>query len=279
MIRARGLLTLTLFLAPLAHATDGVIEISQAKVLAAGGHFPYVISTPGSYRLTSNLDVTADTMNMATAQNRTAIRINVLPVTIDLNGFTILGPTSCTGSGGSLSCSPTGTGSGIEASGAAALGPGIVIRNGIIQGMGGGGVSLVMTTTALVERVIVISNGGSGISSGGRVESCEALRNNGAGIGAISAIDSRSIENKTNGIAVTSLARGNISELNGGVGISAGSGASVLGNSASYNTGLGLSLSGAGYAQNVLVGNNMAGTQVSGGVQIGQNLCGGGLCP
>ncbi len=63
-------------------AVDGVIEINQAAVNAAGG-FPFVINTPGSYRLTGNLTVPAET---------TAIQIAASQVTLDLNGFAILGP-------------------------------------------------------------------------------------------------------------------------------------------------------------------------------------------
>jgi hypothetical protein len=49
---------IVLALAGSAGAVDGVIEINQAKVLAAGG-FPFFITTGGSYRLTSNLTVPA----------------------------------------------------------------------------------------------------------------------------------------------------------------------------------------------------------------------------
>jgi hypothetical protein len=66
-------------------AVDGVIEINQDKVAAAGG-FPFIISVPGSYRLTSNL--TSPT---------TAIGVAVSEVTIDLNGFSLVGSDSGTG--------------------------------------------------------------------------------------------------------------------------------------------------------------------------------------
>lgn len=61
----------------IAHAADGVIEINQAAVTS----FPYVISQPGSYMLTSDLSVA----NLGTP----AIRIDVHDVTLDLNGFSI----------------------------------------------------------------------------------------------------------------------------------------------------------------------------------------------
>ena len=63
---AAGALLLGIGLASLASAADGVIEINQASVKAAGG-FPFVISQPGSYRLTGNLDVTDATARHGTA--------------------------------------------------------------------------------------------------------------------------------------------------------------------------------------------------------------------
>jgi hypothetical protein len=71
-----------------AGAVDGTIEINQAKVLAAGG-FPFIITTPGSYRLTSNLTVPAGKIGIENSAGGTAGG-----VTIDLNGFSIIGPTA-----------------------------------------------------------------------------------------------------------------------------------------------------------------------------------------
>jgi len=66
------------------HATDGVVLINQATVLASGG-FPYTITQPGSYRLSGDLVATA---------GADAIDINASNVTLDLNGFAIIGPAS-----------------------------------------------------------------------------------------------------------------------------------------------------------------------------------------
>ena len=67
-------------------AADGVTEINQALIEASGG-FPYEITQPGSYLLTGNLTVPdADT---------TAIRVEATDVTLDLNGFAIIGPVQC----------------------------------------------------------------------------------------------------------------------------------------------------------------------------------------
>ena len=87
-----------LALAARAAAVDGVIEINAARATAGGvtptdqPGFPVTIDAPGSYRLTSNLTASGDPATtsaivVTTAQN----------VTIDLNGFTLQGPTNCTG--------------------------------------------------------------------------------------------------------------------------------------------------------------------------------------
>ena len=67
LARLLVLTLLSLWMATAA-AVDGVIEISQ----------PLIISEPGSYRLTRNIETTDD-----------AITITVSNVTLDLNGFTI----------------------------------------------------------------------------------------------------------------------------------------------------------------------------------------------
>src|SRR5437879_10080006 len=91
-----------------ARGAEGVVEINQARVRANGGHFPFVISQPGSYKLTSDLDVTNDPGNPALAQNRTAIQSNAVHVTIDLNGFSLIGPVNCSGGLPVPSCTPSG---------------------------------------------------------------------------------------------------------------------------------------------------------------------------
>jgi hypothetical protein len=59
-------------------------QINQANI----GSFPYTISKPGSYILTSNLSVTA--------ANTSAIVISASNVTLNLNGYMINGPLQCT---------------------------------------------------------------------------------------------------------------------------------------------------------------------------------------
>src|SRR5512144_1730857 len=89
---------------------DGMKLIDQARAFAGGltpgdaPGFPVTISQPGSYRLSGNLTVPD--------ANTTAIDITSSDVTIDLNGFAIIGPTVC--GGFPIACTPTGTGIGIH---------------------------------------------------------------------------------------------------------------------------------------------------------------------
>jgi len=62
-----------------AFAVDGQVLINQSTVMAAGG-FPYVISSPGSYKLSGNL---------TPPPNKVAIQIITNNVVLDLNGFSV----------------------------------------------------------------------------------------------------------------------------------------------------------------------------------------------
>src|SRR5436190_10630805 len=91
------------------YAVDGIVLIDQNRALAGGvtpgdaPGFPVTISLAGSYRLSGNLTVPD--------ANTTAINITADNVTIDLNGFSIIGPVVCTPIGTPVtSCSPSGSG-------------------------------------------------------------------------------------------------------------------------------------------------------------------------
>jgi hypothetical protein len=114
------LIGITLLFAAPAFAIDGQILINQSTVMAAGG-FPYTITQPGSYKLSGNLVVSGGS---------DGILIEASNVSLDLNGFTISGPNTCTGAGASLSCTNATNGTGILA------GPSTTttIRNGSIVG-------------------------------------------------------------------------------------------------------------------------------------------------
>ncbi len=127
-----GLWFLAMMLAPFyAFAVDGVVLINQSSVLAAGG-FPYVIANSGAYKLSGNLIVPH--------ANTTAIMITSSNVSVDMNGFSILGPTVCTGTSFAVTaCSPTGNGDGISTS--LAANSRVNVSNGNVKGMGRFGIN------------------------------------------------------------------------------------------------------------------------------------------
>lgn len=123
-------------------------------------HLPYIISAPGTYYLTKNLTMSG---------NGDGIPINVgINVTIDLNGFAVIGTGSGTGSGVSV---------GVQS--------GLRVQNGVIRGWGGSGISANAATNAKIEGVICADNGQYGMILGSRadVRNCIAWGNhNVAGI-------------------------------------------------------------------------------------------------
>jgi hypothetical protein len=83
--KAQILFTLSILVPACALAQNGVVQINQSTVAAAGGNrntngFPFIISQPGSYQLTGNLTVPAGVDGIGIAASN---------VTLDLNGFTI----------------------------------------------------------------------------------------------------------------------------------------------------------------------------------------------
>jgi hypothetical protein len=221
---------------PPSYAVDGVVLINQSAALAgnvAPGDapgFPVTINVPGSYRLSGNLTVPD--------ANTTAIEITADNVTIDLNGFSIIGPTVCSGLP-VTSCSPTGPGLGIVSS----TKSNIAILNGKIQGMGSTGIALSGSNNR-VEKVHVIGNGGHGIFAliGSSVMWCTATNNFGDGIdldrGGVG-INNVARGNRGDGIASAGSITfsGNTATDNGGHGISVNCPSAVIGNTASGNSG------------------------------------------
>lgn len=169
-------LTLMLcLLAPLsAQAVDGVIEIN-ADCAAFGcfsgdsAGYPVTIPFPGSFRLTS--DLTTNSVNT------TLIVVTSDLVSIDLNGFSLSGPVTCSGS--TLSCSGSGTGDGIDAGND----DNVVIRNGTIRGMGDNGIRV--CRGARLENLTVAENGDLGIDAqcpGGRLDNLVVQENGNNGV-------------------------------------------------------------------------------------------------
>jgi hypothetical protein len=238
-----ALATTLLAAAPVALAADGQILINQAKAMAGGvtpgdaPGFPVTISQPGSYKLVGNLTVPNE--------NTTAVEITGNDVTLDLNGFAIMGPTVCPYSGGGA-CAPLGTGVGVLAE--AIVNPNRfangAIQNGTIRGMGSRGILVGGATPGTrIDRIRAVSNGSDGISA--------------------------SIALVTNSLALN----------NGDDGIS-GEVVNVQGSVAQGNRGYGLHLNVAsGLGSNLLVGNTLGEVAPGSGVQTSGNVCGIALCP
>jgi len=241
-------------------AVDGVVLIDQSKALAGNvtpgdtAGFPIVVSQPGSYRLTSNLAVpNADT---------TAIEISSDRVTIDLNGFSIIGPVTCvTG----FQCSG-GEGDGVHV----ALGKtfrNITVQNGTISGMGCDGIRL-FGTGNVVDRMRLDNNGLDGLDVvGGEVTNSHASQNGRGGFIVSSGIVTHNTAEANSGNGFTTvhsalvtynLAKGN------GTANSSGGGPPPIGFALSAQTGC--------------VG-NVAENNASGcPIPLGPNVCDGHSC-
>jgi hypothetical protein len=280
-------------------AADGVLEINQT--CAAAGCFsgdsaglPVTLQTAGSYRLTSNL--------LVPDANTDGLVVSAHGVSIDLNGFEIRGPVTCSGS--PPVCTPSsGSGSGIETTTNGIRG--VSVRNGVITGMGNYGVFLGDQAKVTALRVrnnrtfgisvnsgsavsdnVVSMNGGSGIyTAAGSIVSGNAVVQNGS-YGISAGFSSAIHENvaRFNGIdGINALdgstVAGNTTASNSGDGIEATGGSTVQRTTSRSNTGFGLRLaSDAGYRENT-ISNNSGGT-VTGGVNMGNNSCNGAtFCP
>lgn len=162
-------LALALFVCSPAFAIDGQILINQAIVTAAGG-FPYKITQPGSYKLSGNLVVTAE--------NTDAIDISTSNVTLDLNGFSITGPITCTGQGSGLSCS-NGASTGVSA-----FGLGTTIKNGTVSGFNDG----VFIENGIVDGIQAYFNTNLGIEIQSGLATGNVALANGNGIYVINGI-------------------------------------------------------------------------------------------
>lgn len=132
-------------------AGDGMSEINQVSISGSGG-LPFTISTSGSYIRTSNL--------VLSSTEPAALQITAPDVYLDLNGFSIIGPESC-------SSMPEIAG---VVSEVLATQRGVTVVNETIQGCGRSGLDL--GEKARVAHVRVRCAGHIGIAVGGasRVE-------------------------------------------------------------------------------------------------------------
>ncbi|HYD01956.1 MAG TPA: hypothetical protein VEB22_12080 [Phycisphaerales bacterium] len=229
------------------------------------------ISQPGSYYLTANIDGVA---------GRNGVEIASDNVTLDLNGFAVRG----TGIG-------NGTLSGVTTAGQSLL-ENIVVRNGIVSGWGGNGVTLSggggTGVGGVIEDVTVIGNGARGIHangaavvrrctarlnviagialpSGGIVDSCVSQDNLGPGYELsvnIHAVGCVAAGNGDFGFSVqgSSLMESCVARQNDSGGIDAGSGSRVTGCTVSGNGEAGISVtSGCAVVGNTVTANTLFG--------------------
>jgi hypothetical protein len=220
------------------YAIDGVVLIDEAAVLAGGINaadgpgFPVTITEPGSYRLSSNLVLPAGSF-------AAGFSIETNDVSLDLNGFSIIGATTP------------------YTDGIFIFGANVEIRNGTVRDFGRHGVfarnagKCFSCTDAEGVRIVdvrAISNGLNGIrieSQGGLVDGCSAHTNGSVGILAYQGA-----------LVKNSVARANVS-----YGIFGLSNTGLRSNVLTANNGGDLN------------------PQVSGGLNLGDNLCGTALCP
>lgn len=190
--------------------------------------FPVTISEPGSYRLSSNLVVTDAGV--------TVIEITADDVTLDLGGFSIVGPNSCAGT--PVVCTISGGGIGVKAVADTGTSPeNVRVMNGTVRGMGAHGVRLIGNGTA-VERVNAVSNGGPGIVVGLGSIIDSVARFNGSGAAVVGLIVRGTIAtNNSFGIFIRpgGVATGNSATFNAATGLSVQCPAVVVGNTTSNN--------------------------------------------
>lgn len=263
-------------------AAGGVLEINQTCATTTGCFpgdapgFPVTIASPGSYVLTSNLTVTA------TGTDGIAWP-SVGHVSLDLGGFTVAGPTTCTGAGTTLVCSPTNAGIGILAGFDArvfggqihgfqrglALNIGVARDLTVFQNSSDG----VLAAFGTVENVVASLNGGSGIElSNSTATSCVSWGNKGPGFSAARSHVSKSTAHQNGAFGINaseSVTNENVVTLNAGGGIAYSHGV-IQGNAVTSNSGDGLVGLGGLVAGNLSRSNTLAGiSEVGHGVVRG----------
>jgi len=285
-------------------AHDGRFAIDAACVLDGcfpgdSPGFPVEITAAGSYVLTSDLSVAGQSQ----PELRTAITVSAAAVDLDLAGFALRGPTSC--SGDPLSCAPTSS-QGIGVDGQAAA-HGLRIHDGTITGFGGDGLAI-HGDMATLDRLRVNDNGGHGIAVSGlaaRLSELVVNENGDVGVylpGAAASIRDSSVSQSLGGgihsaaaslvdsntVTMSGIAAATISSglgsrgannlVEGGLyGIATGSGALIYGNRIDWSSQYQLFLApGAAYTANHMW--TPYSTYVVFGLSLTQNLCNTSPC-
>jgi hypothetical protein len=296
-IQTARLFSAILFMLPvtLIHASDGQFEINQACAVNTGCFtgdapgFPVTITQPGSYRLTGNLDLSSENANTH------GIHVTAPATTVDLGGFRITGPASCSGNCSAITCSGGGLGVGVLLD-VGALGS--VARNGTVHNMGSTGIG-VGAFDSRVEKITTFHNVQDGVGGDQRVTVINSTvfenGQDGIDVDSGSQVDTVTSSCNTNngieidginGMIVRSMATGNGLH---GVNITAG-GVVVENVTASGNVGNGINANGVAslVKGSVARGNNGSGyalnaasSKYQGNVSTGNgqsDVCGGGIC-
>ena len=239
-----GLLFGAIFACSSAWAADGALEINQLCAEGDGCFpgdqpgFPVEILNSGSYILTSNLTVGEGSTGITNVRSDFSSVPN-LDISLDLNGFTIRGPTACAFFP-DHSCSPIGAQADIiENMGIAfySIIPGtfmtIRIFNGAVRGMPNTGI--VCDNGCTISNVNLTENALAGARITGTVDSCTASLNGGGdagdGISVTGSIrNSYAIRNAGDGFSGRGVFFGNVAQNNGEYGINVTSSSAVSNN-------------------------------------------------
>lgn len=216
----------------LSFAVDGAYQINAA--CAAVGCFPgdnpgypVEITQSGTYDMVGSLTI-AD-------QTTTAILVEANNVTINMNGFRIIGPVTCNGT--PVTCTPATSGGGnIGIDGWTYNPTNVVVRNGSVTGMGTG---ILASYDGRVEHIQAVQNGYAGIRArtGTAVTDSTGTYNGYMGIESRLMIGCVASHNGTYGLAAggASLIKDSIAVSNDGYGIYLGTGTNVIGSTISNN--------------------------------------------
>ena len=186
---------------------------------------PYTISTSGSYYITGDLTLTDTTVH--------GITVNADNVTIDLMGYSLIGPDS-------------GSNPGIYMNGRS----NVEVRNGTVRDFGSDGIYEGASSGAKGHRIIAVravSNGRYGIflyGAGNLVKDCTVTENGGSGMRIMGGL---------------STVTGNTAFANGGHGIDTSNGCTVTGNTSSFNQLCGINPYNSLADQNTAYVNNQSG--------------------
>lgn len=174
--------------------------LDQVEARTPISSLPFVITTSGSYYLVGSLTA---------SQGTNGITVAVDNVSIDLNGFALIGKP---GSSNGVFATPSIRN--------------ISVRNGTVRNWGRSGIAATNTLNGLFEEVRADSNSGIGIDTGNGavISKCVSISNGGIGI------------NGGNGSSIKDCT----AESNGGAGINSSSGSTITGCASQYNTGVGI---------------------------------------